>query len=284
MTVVFSAAEIVPYTKGLHPSGIFPLEARYARENKRLSFVAARHVADVGSTTHALIEQVFARLKPQAAVLEGFAPSGANTWNQEMRAFYLEKAQKRSAETPDHLPENQYALLRAAEGGAEIFSGDPSDLVQAHNIVAQGYTKDDYFYFDFLLSVDHWEKRKLPDNALPGMWRWHADHAGYLGMAAIPSFADFKRWFLRVGGSEFALSKMDGQFIAPEAGAVFGTLGHMGSVLSRFRDGHLLSTLEKALNQYDRVVAVYGGSHFFTLKPALDKVMTPVDDWHNCSN
>ncbi len=255
----------------MHAAGIFPFTENYRFGQKRLCFIAARHVADPASATHRLIDARFAEFEPEAVVLEGLSPLGP-VWDAESEAHYVDKAQQRMAQQPPWIPEQLYALLRAKGAGTRVFSGEPSDALQAAHLLACGYTAEDYFYFDFLLSIDHWKLRKLPDTELYALWDRHSEGQATLATSGQRFlFADFERWFGNISSATFGLEKMDGSFIAPDADAKFGTLRHIASALSHFRDRNCLAVIEDAVNAHDRVLVVYGGSHFFTLKPALEE-------------
>ena len=269
----FSSDDIIPYTDGLHPpDDIFPFPSYHESKGKTLCFIAARHQRGAGSETHCLIDDTFATFKPQAIVIEGLNALRDPAWSEEIKKHYLEAAQHILKEQPWDLPENLHALLKAKTEKTHIFSGEPSDEAQIGNLLEEGYKEEDYLLYDFLLSIDGWVERGISGDMLPALWERHVHRfASFMHIPGLKDFSFFEELFRKRTNDIFALEKM--KFTAPEARAESGTLGHMASTLSRYRDQNILMTIELAFKGFDRVLVVYGGSHFFTLKTALEMQM-----------
>jgi hypothetical protein len=52
-----------------------------------------------------------------------------------------------------------------------------------------------------------------------------------------------------------------------------GVFGAVGRASKEIRDQALLNKIDQALDRYDRVFVVFGGSHRVAVEPALKKIM-----------
>ncbi len=271
--IVFPKQKIVSYTAGLHPDNIFPLAFYHSKDNKDLCFLAADHVLDIQSETHRLVDRIISVWKPEAVIVEGLGTLTEPSWSAEREQHYYKLAHD-DMDRAAPIPESLYALYLAKLNSLAVFSGEPSDEAQMMHLLQNGYTQQDFIFFSFLLTIDYWTLRNIPDEKLTNIWQGClTTYAPLTFSAKNYVFSDFETWFEQKALATFSLDKMNGHFIAPKAQATFGTLGHIASILSRFRDECLLNAMEKTFVSFNKVLVVYGGSHYFTLKPALDAVM-----------
>lgn len=248
----------------------FPFIADHIYGDRTLQFLASRHEYSTSSKTHALIDNAFADFKPEAVILEGMATNSPKGGDKDVQQFFVDLVLKIKNKTPDKLGEPQYALLLAQEKNIVVFSGEPNVFEQMDHLRTKGYTNDDYACMDFLLRIGNWQQEGLTAQDLSPLWQRNSHSYQSL---ILPGFNDdlahFSDWFKRWTGAEFSLEMIDHYFIAPDVTQPFGTISHMDGVLSHFRDITILKTIETALNQHKRVLIIYGGSHYWTLQPAL---------------
>ncbi|MDB5477546.1 MAG: hypothetical protein JWM96_41 [Alphaproteobacteria bacterium] len=269
----FSLEDILIYSTALERKDrLYPFAARHHKDDYGLCFIAARHEYAINSETHRLIDRMFAEFQPKAVILEGLTRSEFEiAWDKEIEDFFVADAENKLRQDPEHLPESSYTLLKAKKNNIVIFSGEPTEPDQIDYLVTKGYSADDFAGIMFLWGIAHWRTHGIAEGGLEKIWR--DNYRAYrtrLSDKMTEAFGSFQAWFLSRSGPPFDLEKIDNYFVAPDMSKPFGTIPHLSGTLSHFRDINILETIQTALNAHRRVMVVYGGSHYRTLKPALD--------------
>jgi hypothetical protein len=275
---VFAHEKIIPYTAALDAHDKeFPFAMRYTAPDGgyEFTFLAAKHDVYANSRTHQLVDYCLDTFKPQAVVVEGLTLAHKDGWDDDTRDFYLRVARDRQQETPEYISEPLHALLSADARGLATYCGEPSDKAQVQNALAHGYSGDDYCCMMFLLIIGHWQAQGIRAEDLPLIWRKNLSDYKYAVTEKLTNDMDsFEHWLTQHTDTKFTLGNFDTSILAPDAQKPAGSLPHLSSTVSRFRDRTILKTIEDALAAHQKVLAVYGGSHFYTLKPALEAAFT----------
>ena len=83
------------------------------------------------------------------------------------------------------------------------------------------------------------------------------------------SFKDFENWYNEKVTKPKHYRDVTGNDTAPDGSVSASYLQRFSNRVGIARDTSLLNRIEKMLNRYDKVLVVYGFSHFLTLEPSL---------------
>lgn len=269
--LIIDSKKILHYSEDLDKGITFPSLYSYSRGKFDLRFIAANHSSDIHSPTHQMIEAQFAAFKPEAVIIEGMSTHDGPTWDDTIEQYFLKRANAMKANTPTQLPEPYFTLLEANKQGKRIYSGEPSECDNIKDLISKGYkADDDYCCFSVLLEVC--SLSCYPANGkLEDIWqRNYNSFQTKLTNHLSFSVESFYSWFKQKTNEQFVIEKVTSQYIAPGVTKPFGSINHLAGTLSRFRDQTILETIGHSLQDNERVLVVYGGSHHSTLRPALE--------------
>jgi hypothetical protein len=250
-----------------------PFAARFEKGDQSLSFVAANHGCD--PATFALIDEVFATRRVRLAVIEGYPVAQGINPPSYMR----------------HLPEWKsggfchgggepaYTALRAGERGVAFLGGEPEEQQVAAAVLRQDFTSEDLLGFYFVRQLPQYRRDgTLQDKGLDASFTHlitvMAKQAGVQGTSSNGGFTldRFRDWYQSRQGKPFDPEAMDDEEPAPIASGKYFTQ-RLSAVVGLARDRSIARLISNHLATDKELLVVYGGSHFPTLRPALEVLL-----------
>jgi hypothetical protein len=259
----------------LEPSKTAPWVATYRSGRKVLCFVAGDHVFTAENPTIEAIRRSFADVNPSRVIVEGFP-----TAMGESPEPILESLRRRDAPDADPYAKSEaiFAVSQARSRNVPFVGGEPTIVEEMNALVAKRYNRDDV-RFAMLLRGLGVSRRSggMPagdTEAFSMEYRRAARSLAYMTQTESMSEKDFIASYLRIVGTDPISDVEMPNRSNPGTETV---LQRMSADNMRIRDEHLFSTILRELAEHDRVLVVYGSSHWTTLARALqDRLGKPV--------
>lgn len=83
----------------------------------------------------------------------------------------------------------------------------------------------------------------------------------------------FREWCLQKMGKPFLLLDVGSALTAPKVGKNMTYLNRISAIVGKVRDRSIVSAISNELNQANRVLIIYGGSHFMTQSLAIEDLL-----------
>lgn len=266
-----TSAAIAP-SEGTTSSVRYPCTSSYSRRWFELTFVGSYHGADRRTETQAHVQDAFTRAAPRTLIVEGFAtddgpsPAGASE-------------DARRGESDWARGEGGFAIRLALASGVPFFGGEPTQRQLYDALLQQDYTQEDLFGGLMLNAVG---QSLLADQLQsPSDERFSELFAAVqrllreeqsLDLPPDYDMDDFYAWYRSTFGVAFREDPRILTRIAPDPATRIGRM-HIAS--NRLRDVHLLDSIRTKLEEYRKVLVVYGGGHLTALSPALADMLAP---------
>ena len=249
--------------------------ASYRKGTERLVFIGVHHDFQPNSPTMKAVKAGFAHFQPKLVILEGF-PTAMGENPPQLVAV----ARRYGTAGADEYArsEGAYAGSVALAMGVPFIGGEPTREEQTQVLKAKGFTDAD-LAFSGLLGAYSQALRSgdMPDmsaeslakiyprlaeelKAPPSRGGWNLD---------APALEEFRERYQTMYG----VSLVGDEQFSLRIDVVNDTTRHgqQGRVDMMTRDRHLLGLIEQQLTERQRVLVVYGGSHWATLSAALEK-------------
>lgn len=266
-----TSAAIAP-SEGAISSVRYPCTNSYRRRRFELTFVGSHHGAERRTETQAHVQDAFSRAAPRVLIVEGFAtgegPSPAEVSEDARRG---ESAWARG--------EGGFAVRLALAADIPFFGGEPTRRQMYDALLQQGYTREDLFGG---LLLDATAQNLMADRLVsPSEERFAELFAAVqrllreeqsLDLPPDYDMDDFCTWYRGAFGVAF---REDPHIPARTAPDPASRIGRMHIASNRLRDVHLLGSIRARLEEYGKVLVVYGGGHLTALSPALTDMLAP---------
>ena len=271
-TPVLLAQEIPLFSEELAKRvepGSWPFTAEYSQGRKRLAFVAALHVFTEDNPTTRAIRASFDRVAPQMVILEGF-PTVLGTSPQEIR----HSVRRRASPDADPFARSEVAFAASLAQGRKVpfIGGALTPQEQLEAVVAKGHAREDALFATSLAMMGYELRSRTyaPGDAYEFSKAYEHVSRAVAGSTNSPPMSElqFRADYLRLIGVE-ALT--DAQIFNRADPGPATLPQRIAADSMRVHDEHLLATIERQLAERDRVLVVYGGSHWTTLSEALER-------------
>jgi hypothetical protein len=246
-----------------------PFVAIYQRGSENLVFVGVRHAFEPNSPTMRAVADGFSRIAPAVVILEAF-PSSMG----ENPPPLVEIAQRYGAADADGFArgEAMYAASLALARGIPFLGGEPTQEQQLDGLRAEGFTDAD-MAFDSVLGwfSQSLRSKEVPDTSfasLNGIYPELVDAVREQSGLEAPSLEEFRRRYEELYGVDIV---GDPQFLARTDIFDASPRARLSVAKTMIRDRHLLSVIEKQLDERHAALVVYGGDHWSTLSEALEE-------------
>lgn len=171
-----------------------------------------------------------------------------------------------------------FTASQALARNVPFIGGEPTMIQEIDGLVAKGYRRDDVLFAIRLRSLAQARRSgEMPaGNAAAFAARYDRESRAVARMTKTeaPAEAQFIADYLRIVGVD---PIADVEMPSRSNPGTETLLQRMAADNMRFRDEHLLSTILQELAGNDRVLVVYGSSHWTTLSHALeDRLGKPV--------
>lgn len=241
----------------VHPPYIIDLH----KGRKRLVFVGCVHVRDTTHQQFAAIKRHFTNANPQITFNEG---------GQVVKQYAsLNEAITNSGETG-------CLKFLSDQAGIKMVNGDIVDSLE-YKLMLQKYPKDQLFlYYVMERLVTPYlftgrDKRSFDELYATAVSRWFVGQ-GFPLADNERSFAYFQNLYKQYMGHPFVLTINEDieKFDYINDDCHFCAIGRTSKMV---RDSNLLAKLDRALDQYDRILVTFGHGHALAIEPALRQIM-----------
>lgn len=247
--------------------GLFTAE--FNTGSKKLIYIGTIHTADPESGTFAAIKNAFDKLETSACVM----PEGVVS-SQE--GAFLDKV--RQAKETDLKGSGEIILAGAIadDKGIKIMGGEPTHRQILEHTNNKGYNTQDFLCFYALRQMVQ-EKResKLTPENMEGFYNQFSQKVAKvvdIDKQKIPTYESFLSWYNEKDGKPLNFTDIGPETAGPvpkHAGEFIAKLSH--TVSAEARDPAILKNIDKALQDHDTVLVIYGNGHFYDQLPELEK-------------
>jgi hypothetical protein len=229
---------------------------------KSLIFFGASHVRDVHHPQFSQLAEAFIKLQPEIAFNEGGQIPADRRYASRDSAILLNG-------------ETGLLKLLCDSAGIKMMDGD-MDESEEMNALKKTIPMDQiYLYMAVERYLNGYKNGHFPDISLEEGWqRKFVPYLQRAGLGLTPaqeSFDTLKTIYHKYLHREFVLDSLVEvyEFYLTDD----GVLGDVGRATKIVRDQALLSKIDRALDEYDRVFVVFGGSHRLAVEPALRQII-----------
>jgi len=241
----------------------------FKKENRELCYVAARHENSIRSSTFQLVEGTFDSFAPQILILEGFyyACGKSPPWLLDSLKGEEGKAHWKGGEV-------HFAAFLAHKKGIDFVGAEPEDREILTQLQSIGFTVEDFCFFYFLRNIPQYFRSKelssedqLQSLFERDMQRWK-EH-GLL--QSIPTYSDYQEWFFRNASSRVSFKKLvKHDLTVPELDSQL-FLHQLSREIESIRDTHILKVQLDLFQEFNKIMVVYGASHYPCQKEVLQR-------------
>lgn len=246
-----------------------PFIVTYRSGKKVLAFLGADHVFTRENSTVDAVRRAFDDTSPAVVIVEGFPTALGRNFQP-----IVDAALRRDRADADALAlsEAVFAASLALAREVPFYGGEPGIGEEIDRLVAKGYERHDVQFAVLLRTLGQARRTgEMPVGDAEAFSASFARESGAISQmtgTAPPSQAQFVADYRRIVGVDPVFDEQMPHRYDPGAGTL---LQRMGADNMRVRDEHLLSTIFAQLAEHDRVLVVYGSSHWTTLSQALEQ-------------
>jgi hypothetical protein len=245
-----------------------PFIVMYRSSAKVLTFVGADHVFTDHNSTIDSIRRAFMDTDPSMVIVEGVPTVlGRNP------APILQAVRRRGEPGADTYAKSEaiFAASLAMARNVPFIGGEPTLNEEIDGLVARGYVRDDVLFCVLLRSLGQARKSgAMPaGNSSAFNTRFEQESGAVARMTGTDARteAQFVSDYLKIVGVD-PISDTEMPSRADPGTATL--VQRMSADNMRFRDQHLLATILRELAANNRILVVYGSSHWTTLSQALE--------------
>ncbi len=240
----------------------YPFRVQYERGHKSFTYLAVQHENKIGSSTFKAIQGALEERSYEVVVMEGFPRSeGFNS------AQMIEWAKSDGSDGFFQGGETSFLIQQAQTRRIPFVGGEIDDVDLKSEAIKAGYTELDLLYFYFA--------RQVPQLIRDGTLKTTSIEESYekfmkkemqelkVKSQKIPSYASFLDWYMRKNATQFSVQSMTSEVVAPLCEGTLFTQ-KLSGLIGVNRDRFIVKTIAEVLNRYNKVLVVYGGSHWVT--------------------
>ena len=245
-----------------------PFIALYRRAPYVLGVVASVHSVDPSSKTFASIDRAFDLVRPAIVILEGFP----TTWGKNPERILAHIPHRNDPGASSYARgECVHAASLAVDRGVEFCGGELTDRELIGSLVQQGYDAQDIFYAAMFgpLAQDARAGDFTGPTDLrfaPAFDKWARNLRPDYPASVDTSFTGFQAWFARIYGRPLDSDPDWADHGGPGEPEIAGQIGKASNLL---RDQYVVGLMIRLLNERQRVLTVFGGSHLSSQWRAL---------------
>lgn len=248
----------------------YPFVAKYQQKNKTLFYVASYHGVGEQSDTFRTIKWAFNKLNPQLVIVEGAPRTLPNIYGK-----LAKKAQKCSQEHFKNCGETSYAIWLALKHSTHYDFAEPSDEAIAKGLLEKGYSKHDVLFFYLLRQIPQAKRENQINTTNFSAWAedFLVRYQPVFQIQKKVKLQDFYDWYQKRLRRPFHFSAIDSELTAPITGENALYSQKLSHQVAMIRDEAIVSEISYALSKYDRVLVVYGGSHYTVQQKVLEDML-----------
>lgn len=237
-----------------------PFVFKFITNKKQLWYVAAVHAYPL---TYTLIDKSIKRLKPQAIIVEGIEPGKILETISKYELF--------CDSINGSCPEPIYAAILARNFNIPIFTGEPEDRKILEYLQKNNYTLDDFLGFYLLRQIAIWNdnnKNSLLDIKNKAA-KFLAETKNNINIKYDFSWNEFELWYNQHALNTYNFNEIFTENICQQGNYFY----YIGQLIDQIREKNILKTIEKSLALKNKVLVVYGKSHFFKEKEKIKEIL-----------
>ena len=277
--IFYQKSELIqPYSNRLENEELYraPYVSKFNNDQKSLWFAAVQHTDKIDSPSFKTILKAFDQLQPQVVIIEGVEDTGV--FSPKSHSEYVKKMADRKFEGSS---ETTYAAWLALEKGIPYAPAEPSALSIALAFEGRGHKREDFAYFDILRMIPHWKRTEKTHNLddykseaqILGKYNFHS-----MGINNQFSFDSFLVWYQNKIGRAFQYETLNMEYFSPQLEGNPTALNRLSSEVDEFREKHLHEITVRMLNQFNRVLIVFGSGHLVKHRAALTALLGKSSD------
>ena len=243
-----------------------PFTAIFDDKQTKLYFIASLHQNSVDSLTFKLINKAFQECDPQILIIEGLEREKGYSYQR-----FVDIVNK--SKNIENLGEPFYAVSLAQKRNIPFVGAEPTDKFILSQLFQYGYTVNDFVGFIVVRQIPEWKRRnELKGNNFNSLFNELLTiTAKNLSVNRKTLFLknEFITWFKKKLNTNFDINKIDTNLCAPYSDKDAIYTQKINFVINKIRNIYISQVIADNLNKYNRVLVVYGGSHYFQLKEIL---------------
>jgi hypothetical protein len=226
---------------------------------KHIVVIGTSHLRDPHSPMYQRMAAIFERVQPQFILHESSAPDDLATETRD-------QAIRRGADLG-------FTVQLARQSGIPTESADAPAKEEMTELLAHHPVGDVFVYLVATRLVGSYRNPDLKEDAS----EYPAFFDSQIVGNGVPAQKDWKAWdgflreYRRVVGRPLTVKTWDPRLLDPTLD--LGRLNEVARTSDTLRDQYLLASIHRSLQQYDRVVVVFGDDHVLALEPALEGVL-----------
>jgi hypothetical protein len=257
-----------------------PYVAEFAKGDKKLLYVLSKHVSEkefpriIEHPTNVTIRKLFERFRPQVVIVEGIPPEDEKT-PQKLRD-HIAKCKNQEFKG---CGESFYAMDQAIESSARYITGEPTEEEIREHLARSGFSQQDILGFYMVRQIPQMKRRNtFSKESFPRECERFLEHyRKRIGMREKFDCGDFKAWYGKNMHKPKNYLDIENNDPAPHGGTDATYVQRISHQVGLARDRVIVKKIENMLNLYDRVLVVYGGSHYLLQEHALkDSLGEPI--------
>ena len=249
-----------------------PYVARFKKGDKELLYVLSKHVSDrefpniVEHPTNVTIQILFGKFAPQVVIVEGIPSSKDAEMSKIMDQ--LEKCRNRKFKG---CGESFFAMDQAVQRQADFISGEPTEIEIQEFVSKSGFTQRDLLGVYMVRQIPQMKRRnEFNTKTFPkDCQRFLNQYRERVGLTVKFDYDDFKQWYHLHMKKPVDFLDIENNDTAPHGGQDATFVQRILHLVGLARDRVIVQRIEEMLNQHDRVLVVFGGSHFLLQEGAL---------------
>ncbi len=263
----FTKLKNFSYDLERRPPALPPFMACYNKDGRQLCYIASNHGSDTNSPTFNLIRNAFDDFKPNFVVLEGFETMKGNS-PSDIVAFASRVCQGGSSVCE----EPAFGVSLAQKNGIAFKGGEPDDRIVFDALRSHGYTSNEAFAFYFSILVPQLYRSQLVNSIGDVQQKFEVYKKNNTNSGVTLSWSEYLDWLKNNTNKSVGFSEMiDPLFAAPISNGT--NLQKLANKVEWIRDRNILRVILDAFNQYNRVLVIYGHSHYLTQIDVLEQYM-----------
>lgn len=245
------------------------------KENKKIIYIAVEHISNPLHPTAQKIKDLIENEKPDFCILEGFDPSEGISPKR-----IINKANEKLSQ--NLIGENLYAAYLCDKCNIPFIGADARESSYINTLAKEGFSLEDIVFFLVAQQINFWNKdnivnetniKNLVGNLIKDDISW------WLEQKLDYTYEDFLKWHEKNTNKQFDLTK---DFLWKNTEDFIPSLENKASIYQKIqvhimyiRDLHILNVIQDALKKYNKILIVYGGSHYVWQKKALEYLFKP---------
>lgn len=240
----------------------YPFKVGYRKSGKSLTFIASNHENYSESQTLKLIEKEILEQQYDLLFLEGFpsndgiSPNSLIDWAKQdgKNGFFVGG-------------ETSFAIQLAISRGIQFQGGEILDSSLKKELLKTGWTEQDLLYFYFVRQIPQFVRAQTlkPHNlkSVFDVFSYRERHKLEISSGLPLSFEGFYNWYKGKNKRDFKYTEIDNEITAPLADGTYFTQ-KLSAQIGMIRDQHISQVIAEKLRKYNKILVIYGGSHWST--------------------